>query len=275
MMSPGQVTSGTITSGKIVALIPNDYGHTTTYCYQDHFLTGSDGSYTNWTAVAGTGASKSQVITASSFSPGQYQLFTGTQAGSATTGYGFITAANSVTVGTNAPTGFRCIFQLGSASKPTSTAASYSKFFIGLGTQPSNGTYPSTSFIGLVFDPNSGMANAATNFGFLTKASSNVLYTDTTVNFNPQQFYEFSFLWNYTPPGYVSGYRIQVAGTASTLRGPITGNTIPGSAESLCLVMLALNGASGTTSYNWIIDLWEVACSGSREFKGSSLIKNF
>src|SRR4029077_9398218 len=88
------------------AAIADNLSESPIYTYQDHFLTGSDGSYTNWT-VAGTGATKGQG-TSTVDHPGLYFLTTGTSNGTPTTGYAFATSGNAYLYGTGA-IAFRCV----------------------------------------------------------------------------------------------------------------------------------------------------------------------
>jgi len=247
-----------------------DIGESTIFTYQDHFLTGSDGSYTNWTAVQGTGAAKAQTASSPDH-PGVYSLTTGTQAGAAATGYGFVTAGNAYAYGTGA-LAFRCVFL--PSAKPTSTAANLSKVFLGFGTQPVNGTFPGADFVGFVFDPSSGMANAANNWGFLTRRSSASTYTDTGFVYSASAWADFSFFVDSTG-AYRRAYTW--GGTAPAKSAAITSN-VPFGTTLLCLIYFVLNGPSGATSYQSYIDLWEVAYKGNTVvpvFRGANLIKNF
>src|SRR4029077_6880839 len=157
------------------AAIADNLSESPIYTYQDHFLTGSDGSYTNWT-VAGTGATKGQG-TSTVDHPGLYFLTTGTSNGTPTTGYAFATSGNAYLYGTGA-IAFRCVI-LQPASKPINSAAAMGKFFVGMGTQPSNGTFPGSDFIGFSFDPQNGLPSQANNWAFLTRKTTVSTYTDT------------------------------------------------------------------------------------------------
>jgi hypothetical protein len=241
------------------------------YTYQDHFMTGSDGSYTNWTAN-GTGATKGQGVSTADH-PGLFFLTTGTSAGAAATGYAFATANNAYLVGTGGAVAFRCVV-LAPSTKPTSTAANLSKIYVGLGTQPSNGTFPGADFIGFVFDPSSGMANAANNWGFLTRKASANTFTDTGYVYSTANYADLSFYFDGTNANYRA---YNWAGTAQAKSANITSN-VPLTTTPLCLSIVVVNGAAGTTSYTTFIDLWEVAYkgpTGTPTFRGTNLLKNF
>jgi hypothetical protein len=266
----GNASSGTIASGSVVSLIPFDAGEQPIYTYQDHFLTGSDGSYTNWTAN-GTGATKGQGVSVADH-PGLFFLTTGTSNGAAATGYAYATAANAFLYGTGA-VGFRAVI-LQPSVKPTNVAANLSKIFIGMGTQPANGTYPGADFVGFVFDPSSGMTNAANNWGLLTRKASVSTYTDTGFVFAINAYADLSFYLDSTG-AYFRAYTW--AGTAQAKSAAITSN-VPLGTTPLCLVFLVVNGPSGTTSYQTFIDSWEAAYRGNTmipAFRGSALLKNF
>jgi hypothetical protein len=133
------------------------------------------------------------------------------------------------------------------------------------------------SFIGFVFDPLSGMTNAATRWGFLTRMDSVSTYTDTGVTFNAGTWYDLSFIWNRVAGVYNTYFRVnQAGGTVGAKQGPITTN-IPDDTQGPNLVMFVANGPSGTTSTTWAVDMWEIASTASTAtaFRGSHLIKNF
>ena len=248
-----------------------DTGGSSIYCYQDHFLTGSDGSYTNWTNSQGTGAAKTQVSGIADH-PGIYALTTGTQAGAAATGYGFITSGNSYAYGTGA-LAFRAVLRT-PTTKPTNTAAVLSKIYIGLGTQPANGVYPGADFVGFVFDPSSGMANAANNWGLLTRKASANTFTDTGFVFATTAWADLSF---YVDPTGAYFRANTWAGTTQAKSAAITSN-VPLAATPLCMVWHVVNGPAGTTSYQSQLDSWEVAYRANAVipvFRGADLIKNF
>jgi hypothetical protein len=237
--------------------------------YQDHFLTGSDASYGCWIA-SGTGANKGQ-STSSADHPGVYAINTGTSNGAAATGYVFMTAGNGYTYGTGA-LAFRSVF-LPSSVKPTSAAAQLSKVLLGMGTQPTNGTYPGADFVGFVFDPSSGMANAANNWGLLTRKASVSTYTDTGLAYT-FVYADLSFYADATGV-YFKAYAW--GGAVPAKSAAITSN-VPLAATPLCMVLHALNGAAGTTNYQHFIDLWEVAYRGNTAvsvFRGGNLLRNF
>lgn len=266
----GNSSSGTIAIGKAIVLVPTDTEENIVLTYQDHFITGSDGSYTMWTAN-GTGATKGQG-TSTADHPGLYFLTSGTSAGAAATGYAFATAGNGYLYGTGG-IGFRAVL-LQPTAKPTSTAANLSKIYIGMGTQPANGTYPGADFVGFVFDPSSGMTNAANNWGLLTRKASVSTYTDTGYVFATSTYADLSFYVDATG-AYWRAYAW--GGTAQAKSAAVTSN-VPLSTTPLCPTFFVLNGASGTTSYQTFLDLWEVAYRGNTIvpiFRGSNLIKAF
>jgi hypothetical protein len=241
------------------------------YAYQDHFLTGSDASYGCWIAN-GTGATKAQIASSMDHA-GVYALTTGTSGGSASAGYVFMTAGNGYVLG-QGTLAFRGVF-MPSATKPTSTAAALSKIYLGMGTQPANGTYPLADFAGFVFDPSSGMTNAANNWGILTRRASVSTYTDSGFAYSTSNSYaDLSFYIDNTGL-YFKAYAW--AGTAPAKSAAITSN-IPLNSTALCMVLHVVNGASGTTSYGHWIDLWEVAFKPQATvsvFRGINLVKSF
>jgi Collagen triple helix repeat (20 copies) len=265
----GNANSGTIASGSVVGLITLDTGESVIYTYQDHFTTGTDASYTNWT-LNGTGAAKGQAVSNPDH-PGVYYLTTGISPGSVSDGYAFMTTANAYLYGTGA-LAFRAVF-IPPSVKPTNVAANLSKIFLGLGTQPWGGTYPDADFIGFVFDPSSGMANAANNWGLLTRKASVSTYTDTGFSWA----FAYADLSFYVDSTGVNFRAYAWAGTAQAKSSKITSN-VPLSTTPLCLVLHVQNGPAGTTSYQSFIDLWEIACRASSVvpvFRGSNLLKNF
>jgi hypothetical protein len=267
----GNNASGTVPVGTEVfesGLV--NVGESAIYCYQDHFLTGSDGSYTNWT-TNGTGATKGQGVSAADH-PGLYFLTTGTSVGAAATGYAFMTSGNGYIYGTGA-VAFRAVV-LAPSTKPTVTATALSKIFVGMGTQPANGAFPGADFAGFVFDPSSGMTNAANNWGILTRKASVSTYTDTGYVYSTTNYADLSFYLDSTGL-YFRAYTW--AGTAQAKSAAITSN-VPLATTVLCPTFLVINGPSGTTSYQSFIDSWEVAWRGNTVvpvFRGANLLKNF
>lgn len=240
------------------------------YVYQDHFLTGSDASYGCWIA-SGTGASKNQTSSLTDH-PGIYQVLTGTSAGAAATGYVFMTAGNGYIYGISGAIAFRSAF-FTMSGKPTSTAAQLSKIYLGLGTQPANGTYPLADFVGFVFDPSSGMTNAANNWGILTRKASVNTYTDTGFAY-VNQWADLSFYLDATGVSFKAYTWGAVAPAKSAL---ITAN-VPLSATPLCMVFHAVNGPAGTTSFTHMLDFWEIAYKPTTAvpvFRGVNLVKSF
>jgi hypothetical protein len=242
------------------------------YTYQDHFLTGSDGSYGCWIA-SGTGATKGQT-TSNVDHPGIEFLTTGTSVGAAATGYVFMTTGNAYLYGTGTGAiGFRSVF-LPPTAKPTSTATQLSMIRLGMGTQPATGTFPGADFCGFVFDPSSGMANAANNWGFLTRKASVNTYTDTGFAFAVNVWCDLSFFLDSTG-AYFKAYTWGAAAPAKS--AAITTN-VPLSSTPLCVVLHVVNGPSGTTSYTSSIDLWEVTYRPTTVvsvFRGTNLVKSF
>jgi hypothetical protein len=268
----GNASSGTVPSGTEVresGMV--NVGEVWAYTYQDHFMTGSDGSYTNWTAN-GTGATKGQAASTADH-PGVYFLTSGTSAGAAATGYAFMTTNNGLVVGTGGAVAFRCVL-LAPSTKPTSTAANLCKIYIGLGTQPANGTFPGADFIGFVFDPSSGMTNAANNWGFLSRKASVNTFTDTGYVYSTTNYADLSFIFDGTNANFRA---YQWAGTAQAKSANVTSN-VPLTTTPLCTSFFILNGAAGTTSYTAWLDMWEVAYKGPTAvptFRGTNLLKNF
>jgi len=224
------------------------------------------------TPVKGTTTAAKGQGTSTADHPGIYTFTTGTTAGSATEGYGYMTAANGFVLGTGALF-FRSVF-LAPATKPTSTAANLARIYLGMGTQPSSGTYPGADFVGFVFDPSSGMANAANNWGFLTRKASVNTFTDTGFAYSTTLYADLSLFFDSTG-AYFRAYNW--AGTAQAKSAAITSNT-PLTTTVLCPVLHIANGVSGTTSYQCFHDLWEVAYweIPSRPFSGGAAgLKNF
>jgi hypothetical protein len=143
-----------------------------------------------------------------------------------------------------------------------------------MGTQPSNGTFPGADYAGFVFDPSSGMANAANNWGILTRKASVNTFTDTGYAYSTANYNDLSFYLDSTGL-YFRAY--QWAGTAQAKSAAITSN-VPLATTVLCPTFFILNGAAGTTSYTAWLDAWETAWRGNTTvpvFRGSNLLKNF
>jgi len=111
-----------------VLLIP-DAGEGLIFTYSDHFINGSSPGYINYAGNSGTGSGAAYSNTWSDqMHPGIASLTTGT----ANAGYAFITSGQTFIV-TSGAMAFRAVVYTG--AKSNSTAATYAKIFVGLGTQ--------------------------------------------------------------------------------------------------------------------------------------------